>query len=136
MEEIYPVRLGDAIVGKVKLQAQGLYFNVSCICQLPDNKLYRLHARSNRGTTDLGILVPERGQYVRNTSIPTKRIICAENAFFIVSPDAQHEDTGIAIKTGGVFSQLSELEDLHLEKRGRVWAAVRNTQSQPSLEKE
>ena len=61
-------------VGTVRLEQQGLYWQLRCRCCLPEAEPYRLVAETQNRTESMGILVPEGGQFCLDTRVSTKRL--------------------------------------------------------------
>lgn len=117
MQGIYPVQLNNSIVGEAKIDIRGLYYDINCRCKLPHSTAYRLYIRSNTGTVDLGVLVPEQGEYVVRTKIAAKRLSHNDIAFCVLSPKCLRQDRSASINPAEPFSYLSQLEQLRLKKQ-------------------
>lgn len=107
---IYHVDLDGAAVGQVQVTAKGLYYAVSCRCQLPDKIMYRLQLCSCEKTSDLGILIPEDGAFILKTMIPIKRIGSGELAFRIVADGRSKKERFIALDVNEPFLYIACLE--------------------------
>ena len=74
MEQDYPVTLYGKDVGKVLVSRQGLYYHFFCRCSLDSGMICRLMVSCGRDRANLGVLVPECGDFILRTKIPVKRI--------------------------------------------------------------
>ena len=74
MDGFYDVTYKDASVGKAELIRTGLYWNVTCRCELPDGKMYRLVAVWDEGYLSIGIPVPDTKGFVLKKRLPVKHL--------------------------------------------------------------
>ena len=72
MEGNYEVRFGNRIVGTVKAERRGLYYQFSCRCSLSGDVICRLKVRCGEMEQDLGILVPMEGTFGLEKMLPAK----------------------------------------------------------------
>lgn len=67
----YKVRYNGETVGDVEVSREGLYYRIRCICRLNGDKIYRL----TLSDMNLGILVPEHGEFYLNVKRPVKHCL-------------------------------------------------------------
>lgn len=68
-------------VGSAALKTQGLYCEIRCQCKIPDHELYRLILKGDGCSLDLGICVPQAGDFGVQTRIPLKNIPAGQLEF-------------------------------------------------------
>ncbi|MGM9602928.1 MAG: hypothetical protein ACI3W5_15260 [Faecousia sp.] len=92
MEKCYDIYLGSEAVGKATLTKEGLYWKIRCQCSLPSGEAHRVTAKAGE-EIDLGILVPENGEYCLTKRIAMKRFADAQPQFFIKTHSPDPEET-------------------------------------------
>ena len=70
MIQEYDVGYGGQCVGRVKLERNGLYWQLHCRCRIFDNEIHRHFAYCE----NIGVLIPVRGELVLETRVAAKRI--------------------------------------------------------------
>lgn len=87
MDETYDIRFDDSLVGKARVEKQGLYLCFSCRCRMPDDGLYRIHVISGENREDLGICIPLDGLFGMDKRLPIKRFGAGEFEFVLLPKD-------------------------------------------------
>ena len=122
----YPVRFGEASVGKAQVTRQGLYYHVSCRCRLSGEGMYRLEVSSGEKRVNLGILVPMDFGFGLQTQFPVSRVGEGELNFCL---RPRHEEPVgrhfVPIIPEEPFSYLERLKDAFLEiQNGKKGASI------------
>ena len=74
MKHCFEVCLQRNQVGTVTVEKSGLYYLLSCRCNIPCDRFYRLIAYSGERRLSLGFCVPECGKSVLRCRLPIKQI--------------------------------------------------------------
>ena len=118
---MYEVMYHNQCVGYADVEIQGLYYAFTCSCSPPKEGIYRLIVSNGNRAFDLGICVPEGGQFMVRKRMPTKRFDGVEFYFKIISKDDSFEY--IPVESGMIFPHLDKLRA----------ARMQNTNGQPML---
>ena len=110
MQETYSVKFENAIVGQVEIVRKGMFYKISCHCRLPNIGRYRLYLNNETSVFDLGVLIPNTGDYTLVTSIPMHRFGSTDVIFTVRS--AQQVEMGVFVPVDSTkpFSLLAHLE--------------------------
>ncbi|MBE6925473.1 MAG: hypothetical protein E7461_01390 [Ruminococcaceae bacterium] len=73
MQREYPIKDDGEIVGTAHIAAQGLYYEVQCICKMQHSVLH-IEADCGNRKENIGICVPNNGKMVIRTRVPQKRL--------------------------------------------------------------
>lgn len=122
LDGFYDVLLGGQPAGKVQIESYGLYYRITCRCQIPENMIYRLYAVTEGKRENLGVVAPEGDGYCLIRKIPAKRL--EKCTGFILSARSE-ADTGkfVPIYPEEPFSYIMHLETAFLDIRnGQVGA--------------
>ena len=112
----YEVFLGDKPAGKLQITREGLYYRLTCHCQVPKDMIYRLFAVSDTGRENLGVVVPEADGYILEKRIPVKKL--QKSTCFLLSPRTEKEaGKFVPVYPEEPFSYISQLETAFLEVR-------------------
>ena len=106
MEQTYPVTSDGEVVGTVKIQVQGLYYQLQCTCRLSTMQRVSLFA----GHDELGILVPENGLFCLSKKIPRKRFSGDPIQFHLVNREDKGNSILIPVSAEKPFSGIDKLE--------------------------
>ena len=118
----YPVLLGDACVGTVRVEREGLYYRFSCRCDLPGGQMRRLWMRQGSRETDLGLCVPMDGGFGTDKRLPMKQCGEGKPEFFLRSKEIRR--TFIPLRPEEPFRYIHRLENAYLEQRGNTVGIV------------
>ncbi len=116
LDERYSVYYVDKIVGTAQLTIKGLYYHIVASCVLSDPDVYRLHAHSNAGTMDLGLLVPKDGRFTLSRSIPIKQFGTDALVFTIKDHRIDKTQFRVPLKLNQPFLYLTQLEQAKLSQ--------------------
>ena len=83
--KIFEVKLNGNVVGSAEILERGLYYQISCRCNLPAGKLYRLQIVCERGGVDLGICVPFDDGFGVNKTIAAKKVDIDTISFYLTT---------------------------------------------------
>lgn len=111
------IRLAGTVIGLAEVYPQGLYTCFCCQCRLSGEILYRLTVRCGERTENLGIPVPEGGQFVLRTRIPTKRLGEGPLQILAVPKRAELGEKFIPLAPEEPFRYLRRLQDAFLQVR-------------------
>ena len=84
MEGNHEIGYCEQTVGKAEVSAQGLYYRISCRCQISDGEVCRLVAYWQDGWVSLGIMIPEGDGLCLHKKIPQKNIPAKEIRFLLI----------------------------------------------------
>ena len=121
MEDFYEVQDGNAVVGKVQLIRQGLYYRVICRCYLLDNLVRRLYVVHDGSRENLGVLVPEGDGIVLDRKIPAKKLQHDALRFILSTGGNKMEGKIIPVSPEEPFLYIDRLQNAFLEtENGKV----------------
>ncbi len=104
MENNYEIYMGNDPVGKACLAKEGLYWKISCRCQLPQEGMHRVIIKTGKENVNLGILVPEGDSFCLTTRVAMKRLE-EGNPMFLIKPKQQPQ------MDGGIQEEGSETDE-------------------------
>ena len=131
MEQSYPVTVRETPVGKVLVQRQGLYYHISCRCQLKGDTIYRLFVSSGTTSINLGVVVPIDNGFMLNTKLPVKKIGEGELSFALSAKQKAPSATFIPITPEEPYSYIARLKDSFLTLQdGQVGILLSKKQEQ------
>lgn len=118
MTGTYEIMEGDRLVGRAKVERQGLYYHFSCRCKLSGEVVYRIIVRCGGKEANLGICVPVDGEFGTDKKVPVKSLGEGRLEFLLLP---KHEDIRgkfIPIHPEEPFAYIHRLQDAFLERRG------------------
>ena len=74
---------GDKVVGEAVIQRQGLYHLFDCRCRFSGNEIHRLWALCAGKQVKLGVCVPQAGEFILKTKIPSDRFPADEISVYV-----------------------------------------------------
>lgn len=110
MEGTYGVCLDGQKVGSATVRRLGLYYEVTCRCNLKGGQMLHLVIRGTNFSEDLGLLVPQGGMLELKKRVPAKRMVENAPEFFLRRRNTQ-PDEFIPITPEGEFPFLRRLND-------------------------
>ena len=126
MVGVYEIKEGTNTVGKATVEQQGLYYKISCRCQLTGKGMHRLTVFCNEKQEDLGTLVPVDGAFGLEKKIPVKRLGEGTPEFCLLSRNGSEDRKFIPVYPEEPFSYMSRLKDAYLERRnGQLGIVIR-----------
>ena len=114
----YQVQLDGSEIGAVTCKKDGLYYVLSCRCEIYDEQIYKLVAICGNQRIALGTLVPDNGRFMLNTRIPIKSFPVKEVAFLAVPQREQGTQDYIKLRESKPIPTLEWLIDAHFGYRG------------------
>lgn len=72
MDGIYNITFSGNTIGKAIVKTCGLYYNIECICNLPDDGIHRVKLRADALVIPLGVYVPSGKKAGLKKRIPVK----------------------------------------------------------------
>jgi hypothetical protein len=111
LEGNHDVTMDGAVVGRVSLHREGLYYRISCRCRVTDEKIHRLYADGEK----LGVLIPEHGNLTLETKVAAKRL--KEGCAFSLD---ENRSAFIPICPGETFAHLDKLRSGRLGFRDGI----------------
>ena len=114
----YAVYLGDASVGTVTVEKQGLYYRFSCRCSFSGAGMQRLWLRSGGKDIDLGLCVPMDGGFGTEKRIPARQCGDGTPEFYLRPKNADTRGNFIPLSPEEPFRYIHRLENAFLERRG------------------
>ena len=124
MLKTYELYLNEHIVGSVYMEKSGLYWQITCKCNLPGTGIYRVRVLSNTTQTDLGICVPLDSCFGIKTRIPAKYLGEGELSFLVVSQEQEKNNQFIPIDSQRPFDHISRLRNAYLAYRDGIQGIV------------
>lgn len=89
MESCYPVYWKGEKAGQLTVEKAGLYYCFLCRVKLPAGSRCRLYAHTNGESRDLGLCVPDGGDFVLQRKLPIKQFSHGEYSFLLDQPAAE-----------------------------------------------
>ena len=117
MQREYSVFSGEEVIGKVLVQRQGLYYRISCRCQLTGTVRYKLMASCGENTADLGLCVPHGRQFGVDTRIPIKRLGEGSMSFRLLPKHSKMDGRFVPVSPDEPFGYIRQLQKAHLATR-------------------
>lgn len=105
------------VVGKATVTVEGLYYQISCCCKMPDKSIYRIYARTDKETKDLGVCIPSGDSFVLAKKIPIKQICIENSSFQICEMNSQHDSQAVPVYNDKPFLYIDKLERARFEVR-------------------
>lgn len=126
MVGVYEIKEGTRPVGQVTVTRQGLYYQISCRCDIREKAMQRLIVLAGDKREDLGTLVPVDGAFGLEKKIPVKRLGEGTPEFCLLSRNGGEDRKFIPVYPEEPFSYMSRLKDAYLERRnGQLGIVIR-----------
>ena len=119
MGDTYPILRGGESIGQAFVEKQGLYYHFTCKCDLSGEVIYRLTVSCGDKCENLGVPVPENGEFVLVTRIPVSRLGQGDLVVRAVPKHGDLEGMFIPISPEEPFRYLDRLENAVAERRGQ-----------------
>ena len=113
----YEIKQGDKVIGKVRVEKQGLYYQISCRCQLTGNDIHRLVVTCGGRTENLGICVPMEGGFGVEKKLPCKRLGQGTPEFTLVPKQEKPQGKFVAVYPEEPFSYMARLKGAFLARQ-------------------
>lgn len=72
MDQKYGIFYYDKQIGQATVNKRGLYYEISCRCELPDKQIYRIIISTESSSINLGVYIPIDGCAGLVKKIPVK----------------------------------------------------------------
>ena len=118
MSETYPILLGSTCIGEACVSRQGLYYQIICICRLSGEVVYRVRASCGDKAENLGILVPEDGQFVVRSRIAVSKLGTDTLSFQVIPKHKKMDDPFVPLSPDEPYTYLSRIDEMYLLKHG------------------
>lgn len=116
----YVVSLDGHTAGKARVEKQGLFYCITCLCRFPSDELYNIHLSSNDAIADLGLCASNKEL---KTRIPVKRI--GEGALNFRAVRRREDLQYYAVSENALFPYLSKLPQARLrQKKGTIYLMI------------
>ncbi len=109
---MYPILHEDKVIGSARVERKGLYCHFTCVCRPAAPGRYHVYAKAGEWKLDLGLCVPEQGNFVLRTSIPAKKIPHGEMMFMLT--ECVEPISMVPLLPHQPFPQLMELKTARL----------------------
>jgi len=114
----YEIQQGDKLLGKVNVTREGLYYRISCRCQLPGEGMHHLVLRCGGREINLGICVPMEGSFGVEKKIPCKSVEQGRPEFLLLPKHESIQGKFVPIYPEEPFSYMERLKDAFLARQG------------------
>ncbi len=117
----YPILRGGEAIGQAQVEKRGLYWHFSCRCRLTGEVIHRLTVRWGDRQENLGIPVPENGEFVLTAKIPASRLGQGEPVIRAVPRHGELAGKFVPIAPETPFAYLTRLENaVFLRREGQA----------------
>lgn len=133
MENKYSILSGDQSIGTACVRRCGLYYHISCRCDLSGEVPYKVIVFGGDNKADLGICVPMENSFGLDVRIPIKRI--GEGALLFRAKPKRRSCAGdfVPVIPEEPFRYLSQLGRSYLERRNdQVGVLLQSDSSKPT----
>ncbi len=132
MQKEYPITAEGQSIGTAYITAQGLYYEVRCICKMQSGVLH-IEADCGNRRENIGICVPKDGKMVINTKIAQKKL----NGLIGFTVRSRTRDAWVPLNTEKPISFLYRITDARFAVRsGTPGLLVPITPANPPCQKQ
>lgn len=124
MEGIYAIEQAGQKIGQAEVTRQGLYYHFTCHCRLSGEVICRLAAVCGDKTENLGIPIPENGEFILRKKIPVSRLGEGQLRIRVLPKHTELAGHFVPISPEEPFRYLSRLKNAYLERRGQQLGVV------------
>ena len=117
MDGTYEIMLGGESVGQAVVRRQGLYYRLSCRCDLSGEVIYRITVTCGGKSESLGIPVPKNGEFYLDTRLAASRLGEGEPKFAAVPRRPDLGGMFVPISPEEPFRYLHRLENAFLARK-------------------
>lgn len=128
MTGLYDIFQGERKIGKAEITREGLYYRFRCCCDLTGEKIYRLTVTCNGKTENLGIPVPQGGEFWLTVRLPVSRFSKGVPEIRAVPKENQ---SWIPVALDMPFPYISELSGAVLEEKDGKMGVIISKQGKP-----
>ena len=87
MDGVYGITYCGQKIGKAVIKTCGLYFDIACTCDLPDDRVHRINIQTTEQKIQLGVYIPAGKNAGLKRRIPIKQIRSTANVQFCLDGD-------------------------------------------------
>ena len=113
----YDICLGSTVVGQATVEKQGLYYRISCRCDMAGDTMRRIHVICGGKQENLGICVPMGSSFGLEKRIPCKHLGEGIPEFFLTPRDPATQGKFVPVYPEEPFAYMSKLKGAFLEIR-------------------
>ena len=117
MEGTYVITQFGEAVGQATVRRQGLYWQFTCRCDLSGEMVCRVRVTCGGREADLGILVPEGGQFRLVTRVAASKLGSGTPEFICQPRRPELKGKFIPLRPEEPFAYLHRLEDAFLARQ-------------------
>ena len=110
----YDICLGSTVVGQATVEKQGLYYRISCRCDMAGDTMRRIHVICGGKQENLGICVPVGSSFGLEKRIPSKRLGEGIPEFFLTPRDPATQGKFVPVYPEEPFAYIARLKDAFL----------------------
>ena len=74
MESVCNIYMNGEVAGKATIEKEGLYYRISCACDLPKEEIYKVFAITSAGEVNLGVCRPCKTKMCLETRVSAQRM--------------------------------------------------------------
>lgn len=105
----------DKVVGEVTVEKEGLYYTFQCCVSLKQGGMYRLILETEKGETDLGILMPCEAGYAVRRKLSVKQVCGSSFHFRITERNSVLAESCIPVSEDQPFPFVDKLQNARLQ---------------------
>lgn len=109
----YPVYLGEEKVGTARVDKEGLYYRIKCVCHQTDSVPFRITARAEH-SIDLGLCIPDGDSSGLQVRIPAKRLGEGNPKFFIGTRHDELPEKWVPVSSEEPFADIAKLKNAYM----------------------
>ncbi len=127
---MFPIFKNCEQIGTTRVEEKGLYYHFYCAIRPKTPGKYHIYLQSGKQTTNLGLCVPEKDEFILRTSIPIKNIPSQQMRFSaVLIPKCEEQ---YIVEAHRPFGQLMHLNNAYLAERdGQMLICFRATLNPP-----
>jgi len=110
----YDIYLGQDIIGKARVKAEGMFFRFECQCRIPSESIHYAIVQCGEKEFNLGVCIPEGNSYLAYKRIPIKEFKNEELRFF-VQEKKEKNTVRVSVNPQKPFAYLQHLDHAKLD---------------------
>ncbi len=118
------VYLDQKIAGTVQIKRKGLYYQIHCRCNVPDDRVCRLVAKCDGQSIDLGVCVPFDDGFGVDTMVSVKKIGTDSITFYLTYKKESGDERFLPMREGEPFAGMEYLMNARFEMRDNATGLV------------
>ena len=111
---VFPIYYDSKICGRATIAQEGLYFRITCKCDIPDKRPCSVVLESPEMSISLGTCIRMNNQYIINTKVPCKRIKSDNLQFRLVKNCDDGGEIFIPVRENVPFPYLHKLHQARM----------------------